>query len=309
MQPLTLFACSYKCDMKRAIRLALSIQEYNVDHLPFWMAVPYQDLAEFQKNMSNCGIQWICQEEIFEQSPSSQVAKYANFPGGFIQQLIKAEVWRMGIGANLLVLDSDCQFLRRFQMKDFFDTDGTPYTVTFEGGELFDFADQFKLLRVKSDWLNTMKRIRTFFGNTENPMYTHGAAPFLWSSSVWADLAARILEPAGITLIDLLQELRSEFIIYGEALRVLRTIPIRPHNEFFKCYHYEQQLWHDQLNQVTEHELRKEYLGVVYQSNWQYWLDHEIGDSIPSQISKRTRRSIRWLRWRWREFEISRKKD
>lgn len=126
---LAIFLCSYLRDLERARRLHTSIIKFNIDRLPFHIAVPKADLAEFKRVITDPSINWLIQEDVFAACPSSRIAKYGDIPGGHMQQVVKSEAWRLGIGANLLVMDSDCKFIRPFQASDFVTLDGTPYSV------------------------------------------------------------------------------------------------------------------------------------------------------------------------------------
>jgi hypothetical protein len=48
-------------------------------------------------------------------------------------------------------------------------------------------------------------------------------------------------------------------------------------------YHYEHQLWADQVLGYQQNVLAHDYLGVVYQSNWESWGDY--GPSNKSLLS------------------------
>lgn len=76
----------------------------------------------------------------------------------------------------------------------------------------------------------------------------------------------------------------SEFTWYGESLVNFRAIPIYPREQLFRHYHYEHQLWADQVLGYKEKILAHDYLGVVYQSNWESW-----GDFGPSNKSNTSR--------------------
>ncbi len=217
-----------------------------------------------------------------------------------MQQLVKSECWRLGLAENHLVLDSDCVFLRAFRRSEFIDTAGMPCTVLDFANELFEMADHLGRPRIRADWLATSDRVRAFFGNRSPKREGFGSAPFIWSAAVWRDLEARVLRPRGITLLQAIEQLGSELMIYGEALLALRTIPLRPVPEFFRCYHYEEQWWNDTRGGIDEAALARQFMGVVWQSNWQHWLDHtEYQKPLTSRITRGLRRGVRWLRWRF----------
>lgn len=298
MNPLAIFLCSYLKDLHRAERLFESIKKYNVDQLPFYIAVPSAHLSECRRVLSDSTIHWLTQEEVFATCPSSRIANYEDVPGGQMQQVVKSEAWRLGIGENILVMDSDCQFIRPFHTSDFIALDGTPYSVVCDTQDVRQLAERLRKPKIWTDWLETSDRTRAYFGNTSKMRCSFAGAPFIWSSRVWTDLAEIRLEPAGQTLLNLVQQLGSELMIYGEALIALKSIPIQLHDPYFKLYLYEKDLWEDRKYANNQSNLATSFMGVVYQSNWEYWTDHQMyRKSLPSRVARSLRRNIAKVRW------------
>ncbi len=301
MDRLAIFLCSYLKDLHRAVRLFDSIKQHNIDQLPFYVAVPSSHLSEFKRVLSDSTIHWLTQEEVFEMTPSSRIAKYESIRGGDMQQVVKSESWRLEIAENMIVMDSDCKFLRPFQTSDFISGDGTPYTVVTDGGiggDIHQLSIVLAKPKIWTDWLETSDRTRGYFGNTSEVRHSFGGAPFIWSARVWSDLAEKRLGPAGQTLLDLVRQLGSELTIYGEALVALKSIPIKLHDPYFKLYLYENDAWKDRKDRVDESILSRSVMGVVYQSNWEYWMDHQsFRKSLPSRVARSLRRNIAKMRW------------
>ncbi len=298
MDRLAIFLCSYLKDLHRAARLFESIKRHNIDELPFYIAVPSSHLPEFKRVLSDATIRWLTQEEVFAACPSARTAKYENIPGGQMQQVVKSEAWRLGIAENLLVMDSDCKFIRPFQLSDFIAPDGNPYSVLCGTQYVRELAERIHKPKIWTDWLEMSDRTRGYFGNTSEVRHTFGGAPFIWSARVWSDLAEKRLGPAGQTLLDLVRQLGSELMIYGEALVALKSIPIILHDPYFKLYLYENDAWKDRRDGVDESILSRSVMGVVYQSNWEYWMDHSsFRKSLPSRAARALRRNIAKIRW------------
>ncbi|MDR7210862.1 hypothetical protein [Flavobacterium piscis] len=59
----------------------------------------------------------------------------------------------------------------------------------------------------------------------------------------------------------------SETVIYGEYLLKTNLIPIYPIEGFFKVYHFKSQFAIEKKFYNVE-KLKKVYLGVIFQSNW-----------------------------------------
>ena len=298
MDRLAIFLCSYLKDLHRAARLFESIKQHNIDQLPFYIAVPSSHLSEFKRVLSDSTIHWLTQEEVFAACPSARTATYENVPGGQMQQVVKSEAWRLRIAENLLVMDSDCKFLRQFQASDFITPDGTPYSVLCSTQYVSELAARLHKPKIWTDWLEMSDLTRGYFGNTSELRHTFGGAPFIWSAQVWSDLAEKRLGPAGQTLLDLVRQLGSELIIYGEALLALQSIPIKLHDPYFKLYLYENDVWEDRRHGADESILAKSVMGVVYQSNWEHWMDHSsFRKSLPSRAARALRRNIAKIRW------------
>jgi hypothetical protein len=294
--PIALFLCSYRRDLLRAERLLRSVQRHNVAPLPVCVAVPSADLDLFRERLPEVRATWVTQEEVLDLDPAIGRGRFAQLAGSVRQQVVKIEARRLQLADNLMVLDSDCVFLRDFDAGNLLDAQGVPWSPRNE--TLLPAADRFGLRRVRADWEGTMAPIREFFGTQRLQPVMHGPAPFLWSPLVWQEVQERWLRPRGWTSVDLIENLRSEFLIYGEAARALRCVPERPCGELFKCYHYIEQWWHDRLRGVTEADIARHHLGVVYQSNWQHELDFGSRKSLASRLSRWARRAVRWVRWR-----------
>jgi hypothetical protein len=124
--------------------------------------------------------------------------------------------------------------------------------------------------------------------------YDFGYAPFLWSAKVWGSLDQNYLTPNGMNFLDAVLLCGSEFTWYGESLIHFRAIPIYPREQLFKHYHYEHQLWADQVLGYKEKLLANDYLGVVYQSNWESWGDFGPSNkSFASRVWRTVKRSLK----------------
>ena len=305
MRSLAIFLCSFRRDLLRAVRQIESIQAFNVDRLPVWVAVPLADMDFFRQHIPSGGVHWVTQEEVFAQTPSSRAVPFDQIPGGIAQQVVKADAWRLEMAQNLLVTDSDCLFLRPFQAADFFNSSGVLKTVVYREGPLQEFARVAGTRRIRrevfDDYDRTVKACRRAIGAPVEPAHPMhiGGAPFLWSRDVWMDLEKRVLTPGGRTLLDLILEVGSEFIIYGETVLAFRAIPIVESPELFRIYHYPEQFWSDQLRAVGSSTIARDHFGVVRQSNWDRGMDYPgtRGDTL-SHMSWRLRSGIRWVRWR-----------
>jgi hypothetical protein len=271
--------------------MAESVARHNIEKLPFFISVPKRDLEVFRSHLA--GVELICEEDIIAKNPGIRLDRLYSLPGGIQQQIIKSEFWRLGLSENYLVLDSDCVFIRDFGKRDFLAVDNVPYSVVHEGRSLLQATARFGPERVREEFLKDRRPIMNELGR-EGVVYDFGYAPFLWSRRVWQDLAEKFLAPRSMTFLDAVLLCSSEFTWYGEALLKFRSIPIWPREELFRHYHYEYQYWLDRKLGFTPEILAKDYLGIVYQSNWQVWEDFgPPRKSLPSRIVRSSKRLIK----------------
>jgi hypothetical protein len=89
--------------------------------------------------------------------------------------------------------------------------------------------------------------------------------------------------------------LHPETLIYGEALLKYQAIPIRAIEPLFLVYHYDWQYYlFRRLGETTE-KLKQNFMGVLYQSNWEVEMGLESDKSSLSLMLKRIKRFGRLL--------------
>jgi hypothetical protein len=290
--PLCLYCKSYEGDVRRAVLLKASIDRFNRDGLKFYVSVPAADRALFAMALGTTDVELIDDEAIVRANPRVDPQRYADWDNRMSQQVVKSEFWRLIPCDSYACLDSDCRFLRDFYRSDFLHSDGHPYTVMNQ-------AEDFRQLAInmgKDKWVRAFAEhsqvMKHRFGRV-GPNYLFGPAPFIWSRRVWDDLDSRMLAPDGLTLWDAIAELSSEMSWYGESLLKFASIPLRPVEPLFRCYHYD---WHWQAMKATgetDEKVAQNFLGVVYQSNW--YFEHDAGTKIRPLPSRLLRRAKRWL--------------
>lgn len=292
MEPLVLYSCTFLRDLVRARRLVESVAAHNRDNIPFYMSVPGAQLATFQRGLPSGGVELIAEEAIVTANRALDAQHLYAVKGNLRQQVVKADFWRLGLAENSLVLDADCVFIRDFSRGDFLAEGTVPYTVMHEGRDLLDFAARFGPARVKEEFVADRERVMREMGRS-GVVYDYGYAPFLWSRHVWSALADQFLAPRGESLLDAIVRCPSEFTWYGEALLKYKPIPLVRRGEFFRHYHYETQLWLDRRRGLTEAALASDYLGVVYQSNWETGTDQGPRKAPVSRFLRSFKRALR----------------
>ena len=261
MRDIVLYCKSYSRDFLRLKRLLDSIEKFNKDRIPFFISTPedqHQDLITILGNEKN--YQWVSDESIIAANLNVSPGVEKQRSGGLAQQAIKSEFWRLGLSENYVCLDSDCVFIKPFSRSDFLAADGNPYTV-----------------------------------NREGPSYFCPCPPFIWSSKVWRSLDENYLKPKNMTFWDISTESHPETLLYLEALLNYRAIPLYPIEQLFRIYYYD---WHFFLLRrmgETEEKLFENYLGVIYQSNWESNLDY--GAPTKSMLSRSVRALKRFFKY------------
>lgn len=269
---LALFCKSYRQDLRRAVQLCRSVQEFNRDSIPFYLSVPAEDLDAFAESLKGLDVSLIADVEIVGKNPRVEFGRFAKLPGGKAQQIVKAEFWRYGAAGNYLCLDSDSYFLRDFRHADFITPDGHPYTVMHEAKELLHFAALSGMARIARDRERECAEIMGIFGR-KGRCFEFGPTPVIWSGRVWRDLDDKYLMPKGLNIIDAIDLHPGELRWYGEALLALKSIPLLPIEPIFRCYHYEEQYYLYRKIGENETAVARNYLGLCMQSNWDKKLD------------------------------------
>ena len=293
MEDIVLYCCTFGKDLQRAKRMAESVSKHNKDAIPLYVSAPRRDLEAFHAHFPSSLATLICEEEIFDGKNGISLDDLYALPGSQQQQIIKSEFWRLGLCENYLVLDSDCIFLRDFYKSDFLATENVPFSVIHEGRSFLQPVARFGPKRARSEFLKDRRAVMKAIGR-EGLVYDFGYAPFIWSRRVWEDLTTKFLHPKGMTFLDAVKQCPSELTWYGESLLKFRSIPMWPREELFRHYHYEHQYWVDQKLGYTPDILKQDYLGIVFQSNWQTWED--FGRPTKSALSRFVRSAKRILK-------------
>ncbi len=285
-----LFCKSYLGDIDRAWDLWKSIEAFNKDKTPFYLSVPQKELEHFKSffGMDANKIIWVADEDIIKCCPISSIDKYAEWDGRLSQQVIKSEFWRLFKGeVSYLCLDSESQFIRNFYELDFL-LNGDPYTVFHQNKELLQLAENKKIHKVTSHFLDESRQLKTIFKRL-GPNYDFGPTPVIWSSKVWKSLDENYLKPNNLTLWDAIEMAPSELRWYGEALLAYKAIPIYPIEPIFRVYHYDWQYFTNKKIGENNKALSTNYLGFLRQSNWDYERDSGKQAKRKSFLSKAVR--------------------
>lgn len=298
MENLVLYCKSYARDVLRVKRLLDSIDCYNQDNIPVYISAPREDRPLFESTLGKYRYELLDDESIVALSPGADTVSLAKLPGGHSQQIIKSEFWRLNIARNYLCVDSDSYFITEFKRKNFLHKNDEPYTVMHQNKELLQMAANRNISKVKKGLQEESYRFEKLF-NRGGPDYSFMPSPFLWSAEVWQSLEKNLLQPKGITLWQAVTADMPESMWYGEALLAYQAIPLWPVEPYFRVYHYDWQYYWLKRMGESESKLAKNYLGVVYQSNWDISMDYGVPHKpLYSRLWKRTKSFARRLQAR-----------
>jgi len=289
---LVLYCKSYRTDLKRAVRLARSVRQFNADNIVFYLSAPQADVALFREHLADLSVEVIADELIVGHNPKLDPVRLASLPGSLSQQIVKSEFWRLGIADAYLCLDSDAVFIRPFHHSDFLCENGLPYSVMDESRELLEAALVARKPEVVRNFLEEAASVQSRFERSGRA-FAFGPFPVIWLKAVWESLEARFLAPRAMSLLDAIELAPLESRWYGEALLRYQSIPLMPCQPLFKVYHYAWQLDRDRRAGAGLDQLAQLYSGVIYQSAWEREMDWpREGGNWSSRLARRLRRRL-----------------
>jgi hypothetical protein len=296
LKDIVLYCKSYRRDFFRLKRLLDSIEKFNQDQISFYISTPedqYRDLIAVLGNCNN--YHWVSDESIVASNPKVQPGIEKTRSGGLAQQAIKSEFWRLGISENYVCLDSDCVFIKPFSRSDFLAADGNPYTIIYQNKEFFQLAINRKHAKVVSNLQLEGDTVKALFERV-GPNYYCPCPPFIWSAKVWRSLEDHFLAPKNMTFWDLSNNDHPETLLYLEALLKYKAIPLYPMEQLFRIYYYDWQFYLLRRLGETRKRLTSNYLGLIYQSNWESGLDYgKSNKSFLSRVNRKVKAFFRYL--------------
>ena len=291
MKDLLLYCKSYRMDLRRVIRLAESVQKFNVESIPFHVSVPLQDYELFLAHLSALNVVLHTDEEIIT-AAGLNLTQVLEMGGSSSQQVIKSSFWRLGLSTSYVCIDSDSYFIRPFGIGDFLTPESTPYTMLDEGHDLLEDAIQRGRQRIVDAFEKEAALVQGLFSR-QGKTYSFGPFPLVWHRAVWESLETNYLQPRGMNFADAIKIAPIESRWYGEALLLYKAIPLVPTQALFKVYHYAWQ--HDQNRKrgVSTNDIARLYCGVIHQSAWERELDWpQEGGNWLSRLGRRIRRKL-----------------
>lgn len=246
-----LFTKSYRGDLIRCIELSKSIAKYNKDNIPYYISVPPDDVDLFKKTIPHY-------TKIISDYTISD-----NNMGWVGQQFVKSLVYKLNICRFYVCIDSDAYFFKDFFISDFLYSDDIPYMVMHQRQSFYEFIDRFPELMtydVRAGHEDEYRSIMSHFGRT-GKMYHYGISPYIWDTKVWEWLDTEW------GLDSLFKKHPNELKWYGEGA-LAYGLPMMPTEPLFKAMAFVQQYQLYKKLGYTEEHFKKQYMGMVMQSNW-----------------------------------------
>ena len=286
MEKFVILIKTYKDDVYRTKRLLESIDKFNRDDIPVYLAIKEEEIDLFQNVLDNIKTHINIVSDEYIQPDCEKFRReilIQSDDGWLYQQIIKSQFWVTEIAENYIAIDSEIVFLKDFYMSDFMYDDETPYVVMGERKEFLDEAYKLNKVKIQHDnkgrdmlgsrYYNCIKKIREFIPNDSNKYWDYGTGPYIWSSKVWKSFNDNVLVPNKLTFTELAlrlnaQNCMSESALYGEYLLYSRLIPALPISPLIKCYHWKEQKDFDDKYKISEEDIKLNYLGYALQSNW-----------------------------------------
>ncbi len=260
MEKIVLYTKSYSKDLDRLKVSIDSIKKHNVERINYYVSVSKADISLFKNTIDTQYVNLIADEDLY----------FVDQQNWNTQQIVKSNFWKLGVCENYVMLDSDSYFIKDFRKEDFIHESGNPYTVMHEQKDLFSWtAKNHTLLGFDpyQSFVNERKMVMETFGRS-GKIYDFGPGPIIWNCNIWKSLKENYLDPNNLSFSDLIKFVPSEFSWYGEYLLVSKIIDLYPIEPLFKFFHFQKQYVDYKQQGFVEDHFKRNYFGIVMQSNW-----------------------------------------
>jgi hypothetical protein len=185
---------------------------------------------------------------------------------GYInQEITKLAFWKLGLSKNYLCLDSDCKFLRPFFKSDFMNNENVPYTFLTE-----DRALQADPSYYATHWVSRQRSLDLILeevGFSPNYLETcHNTQIF--SSKVLENFEKSFMEKKNLSLTDILAISPYEFSWYNFWLQKNFNHELIKREPNFLMVHSEQMELNLRIQNISEADIARGYVGVIWNSNY-----------------------------------------
>jgi hypothetical protein len=265
---IVLWTKTYHVDFERVKKLKESIEKYNKDNIRFYISCPLAEKQLLIDMIGSDGYIYIPDEQIHPPNP--------RLTGWMQQTPIKLHAYEQLNCNNVLILDSDCYFIKDFYETDFIAYDDVPYSIIHENKQVQEYNTIFfnKNMR-NTEYHKAQKAYREVFGGKSNRVYDYGPNPHIMSAKVLDHMKEHYLEPNGYTFESFYFAMKEaypgihprESLTYGEYLLAAKPIDIIPSGPLFKVYHWPEMVQFERDNNLfNQEQIKQNYFGILYQS-------------------------------------------
>lgn len=261
MYNFVMYCKTYSKDFNACKNMVTSFNEHNKDNIKLYISVPEQDLDMFNELSS---------ENIFVITDESYSKDYfityndTKYEKGWLnQQICKLSFWENNFTENYLCIDSDAIFIRDFYLSDFMKDEVIPYTVLVQDKDLH--AQRWYLF--SKERKEYIKKIWDYIDYKDTRYRTcHGFQ--IMNLKVLKSLKQDFMIPKHLEYQDLIKLSPLEFSWYNAWFQKSKLIEEYSVEPFFKTFHYKAEFNFAKLQALSLDNIRKEYIGIILNSNW-----------------------------------------
>ena len=274
---MVIFCKTYHKDVNRLEVLLESIDRHNVDDIPVVLCIDYRWYDAFNQRINTSKYEVYTDRDLMDTAiknkdyePKELIRTLDKWQ---IQQIIKFEFCKNMYYDDCLIIDSDCEFIKDFRIKDFYDSDNNLYTVMTPIEDICkemveDLKDESMDYSSFVRWMMSIRlEVQKQF-KREGITYEFGPPPVLWSKKVVNDFYNDYLIANKKSFVDIIKYAPIEYNWYGEWLLKSNSIPIKSIGPLFKNITSEEQYNVLKEYGTTRLDFAERFFGINMQSNW-----------------------------------------
>jgi hypothetical protein len=301
---LCFFCKSFGEDVARLEILLRSIDEHNIDQIPFLLSVPALDRSSFIQRFGSRVADVLEDESLVDYTSCRKLSGWRD------QQVVKLAFSESNIARNYIVIDSDCIFFRDFRRSDFLCSDGAPFLVVSkrryrytpaneflrgiiegksnspcplnvddvvfrEGASLdYDFSLAWSKEHRRRKPEETLRHIPDMLGRISMGDLGFLPPPIVWSSYVLEHLKRYLVDRNGATWSDLIMLSPWEAAWYGEWLLRTRTIPVHAREPYFLHFSTDDDIEDARSRGYSRQRLKTLFTGVAMAQRHQHIMEY-----------------------------------
>jgi hypothetical protein len=259
---MAIFCKSCKKDIYICDRMLKSFILHNRDGIKMFVSVPESEIKYFLEFSRFDNVEVLSDQSYADKYMSQN--QYHGLSVGYVnQEICKLSFWETKFALNYLCVDSDVIFLRDFFITDFLANQDIPYTVLVQDKEL-SIEKEYR-----DFWIYREKFIRTIYREIDlvDKRYRTCHGMQVLNAKVLNSLKEDFMLCKNYTYEKLISIAPYEFTWYNAWFQKCGLVEEKQVEPFFYTFHYKNQLEFYKQKLLTEDDIAKAYIGVVYNSN------------------------------------------